>query len=105
MIGISKPKMYELIRANEIPSIHVGKRLSSLGKPSLTGYQREIIMARKRANGEGALRKRSNGKWEARYSVNGKRHSIYGNSQTEVRKKLTEATSPLIMATVWKTAA
>lgn len=80
------------------------KRLSFLGKPSLIGYQREIIMARKRANGEGALRKRSNGKWEARYSVNGKRHSIYGNSQTEVRKKLTEATSPLIMATVWKTA-
>ena len=52
-------------------------------------------MARKRANGEGTIRKRPNGKWEARYSINGKRYSIYGNSQTEVRKKLTEATSTI----------
>ena len=27
MIGISKAKMYELIRENEIPSIHVGKKI------------------------------------------------------------------------------
>lgn len=27
MIGISKPKMYELIREGEIPSIHVGKKI------------------------------------------------------------------------------
>ena len=27
LIGISKPKMYELIREGEIPSIHVGKKI------------------------------------------------------------------------------
>ena len=27
MIGISKPKMYELIRECEIPSIHIGKKI------------------------------------------------------------------------------
>ena len=27
LIGISKPKMYEFIHSNEIPSIHVGKKI------------------------------------------------------------------------------
>ena len=27
LMGISKPKMYELIHSNEIPSIHVGKKI------------------------------------------------------------------------------
>ena len=27
LIGISKPKMYELIHSNEIPFIHVGKKI------------------------------------------------------------------------------
>ena len=27
LIGISKPKMYELVHSNEIPSIHVGKKI------------------------------------------------------------------------------
>ncbi len=27
LIGISKPKMYELIREGEIPSIHIGKKI------------------------------------------------------------------------------
>ena len=50
-------------------------------------------MARKRANGEGNLRKREDGKgWEARYyDLKGKRHSVYGKSQKEVRKKLEDA--------------
>lgn len=52
-------------------------------------------MARKRANGEGTIRKREDGSWEARYMVDGKRHSIYGRTQSEVRKKLTEATSTI----------
>ena len=47
-------------------------------------------MARKRANGEGTIRKRADGSWEARYCADGKRHSVYGRSQAEVRKKLTE---------------
>lgn len=47
-------------------------------------------MARKRANGEGTIRKRSDGSWEARYCADGKRHSVYGRTQAEVRKKLTE---------------
>ena len=47
-------------------------------------------MARKRANGEGSFRKREDGKgWEARYyDTKGKRHSVYGKTQAEVRKKL-----------------
>lgn len=45
----------------------------------------------KRANGEGNIRKRTDGKWEGRYVYNGKRHSVYGKTQAEVRKKLTEA--------------
>lgn len=47
-------------------------------------------MARKRANGEGTIRKRADGSWEARYCADGKRHSVYGRTQAEVRKKLTE---------------
>ena len=51
---------------------------------------------RKAANGAGNIRKRSNGTWEARFSVkeNGKtvRRSVYGRTQTEVRKKLFEIT-------------
>lgn len=47
-------------------------------------------MAKKRANGEGNIRKRDDGKgWEARfYDDRGKRHSVYGKTQGEVRKKL-----------------
>ena len=45
----------------------------------------------KRANGEGNIRKRPDGTWEARYTFDGKRHSVYGKTQAEVRKKLTEA--------------
>ena len=45
----------------------------------------------KRANGEGNIRKRTDGSWEARYVFDGKRHSVYGKTQAEVRKKLTEA--------------
>ena len=52
-------------------------------------------MARKRANGEGTIRKRKDGSWEARYMVDGKRHSIYGKTQAEVRKKLTEMSSSI----------
>ena len=50
-------------------------------------------MAKKRANGEGNLRKRDDGKgWEARYyDTRGKRHSVYGKTQAEVRKKLADA--------------
>ncbi len=47
-------------------------------------------MAKKRANGEGNIKKRENGTWEARFCVNGKRHSIYGKTREEVRKKLTD---------------
>ena len=50
----------------------------------------EERMAKKRANGEGNIKKRENGTWEARFSVNGKRHSIYGKTRAEVRKKLTD---------------
>ena len=54
-------------------------------------------MARKRANGEGNLRKREDGKgWEARYyDPDGKRHSVYGKTQAEVRKKLAAALAEL----------
>jgi len=52
-------------------------------------------MAKKRANGEGNIYKRENGTWEARYTANGKRHSLCGKTQTEVRKKLTEALSQI----------
>ena len=50
-------------------------------------------MARKRANGEGTIRRRDdrNG-WEARfYDEKGTRHSVYGKTQAEVRKRLTQA--------------
>ena len=49
-------------------------------------------MAKRRANGEGSIRKREDKKcWEARYhDEKGKRHSIYGKTQAEVRKRLAE---------------
>lgn len=59
--------------------------------------------ANKRANGEGSIRQRADGTWEARYCTGqtnpatGKpvRKSIYGKTQAEVRKKLTEITKSL----------
>ncbi len=54
----------------------------------------------KRANNEGSIRQRPDGRWEARYrlgydSGTGKpiRKSIYGKTQSEVRKKLQEIAS------------
>ncbi len=47
-------------------------------------------MAKKRANGEGTIRQRKDGRWEGLYTVNYKRKSVYGKTQTEVRKKLNE---------------
>lgn len=52
-------------------------------------------MAKKRANGEGSIKKRDNGTYEARYSYNGKRYSVYGKTQAEARRKLTEALSKI----------
>jgi integrase len=50
----------------------------------------------KRGQGEGTIRKRADGRWEAMITVpqddgSTKRHSVYGKTQGEVRKKLTEA--------------
>ena len=47
-------------------------------------------MAKRRANGDGNIRKRANGTWEARVMIDGKSKSVYGKTQNEVRKKLTE---------------
>lgn len=53
---------------------------------------------RRTANGSGSIYKRSDGRWEARYTVGtdtgtGKqiRKSVYGNTQKEVKQKLTQA--------------
>lgn len=37
----------------------------------------------------GSIRQRPDGRWEARYTVEGKRKSVYGETQREVRQKLT----------------
>lgn len=57
---------------------------------------------KRRARGEGSIRQRSNGSWEARFVVGvdpgtGKdiRKSVYGKTQKEVRKKMTEAVAAL----------
>lgn len=50
----------------------------------------EDTKARRRANGEGAIRQRPNGLWEARALVAGKRRSIYGKTKREVVEKLAE---------------
>lgn len=50
-------------------------------------------MARKKANGEGNIRRRENGTWEARATINGRSKSVYGKTQAEVRRKLTEILS------------
>lgn len=52
-------------------------------------------MGKRRANGEGSIRKRDDGSWEGRILIEGKSRSIYGRSQTEVRKKLTEIRNDL----------
>ncbi len=51
---------------------------------------------KRNANGSGSIRQRANGKWEARVTIGinpgtGKpiRRSIYGNTQKEVRQKMT----------------
>ena len=57
---------------------------------------------KRRARGEGTLRRRENGIWEARFVVGidpntGKniRKSVYGKTQKEARKRMTEAVSAL----------
>jgi len=57
---------------------------------------------KRRARGEGSIRQRPNGSWEARFVVGvdpktGKdiRKSVYGKTQKEVRKKMTEAIAAL----------
>lgn len=51
-------------------------------------------MAKKRAHGEGTIGKRKDGRWEARVSIGytdkgtPKRHTVYGRTQAEVKKKL-----------------
>ena len=54
------------------------------------------------AQGSGTIRQRKDGRWEARYTVgrnpgNGKQvqRSVYGDTQKEVRKALSEAVSAL----------
>lgn len=53
----------------------------------------DLLMARKKANGEGNIRKRDNGTWEGRATIGGKSKSVYGKTQAEVRRKLTEILS------------
>ena len=57
-----------------------------------------LIMAKKRANGEGNIRKRKDGRWEGRYTaghdpVTGKQifKNVLGKTQTEVKEKLKRA--------------
>lgn len=52
-------------------------------------------MAKRRANGEGTIRKRSNGIWEGRFSVDGEQKSIYGKTQSIVRKKMIDVISDI----------
>ena len=57
---------------------------------------------KRNANGSGAIYKRNDGRWEGKYSIaatdgSGKyiRKSVYGKTQEEVRKTLTEITSEI----------
>lgn len=67
-------------------------------------------MAKKRsANGAGSIRKRPDGTWEARYTLGsdpgtGKpiRKSVYGKTQKEVRRKLTQATAAVDTGTYFE---
>ena len=57
---------------------------------------------KRNANGSGTIYKRDDGRWEGKYSMpaadgSGKyvRKSVYGKTQEEVRKKLTEITAKI----------
>ena len=57
-----------------------------------------MLMAKKRANGEGSIRKRSDGRWEGRYTAGyndktGKRiiKNVLGKTQAECKAKLKRA--------------
>jgi integrase len=58
-------------------------------------------MAKTRGNGEGNIRQRPDGRWESRYSIKDpitgkqKQHSIYGQKQSEVSKKLKQVLSDI----------
>ena len=50
----------------------------------------------KRSNGEGTIYKRKDGRWCASYFDNNyNRHSVYGKTQAEVKKKLKEKAESL----------
>ena len=57
---------------------------------------------KRNANGSGSIYKREDGRWEGKYSIpaadgSGKyvRKSVYGKTQDEVRKKITEITAEI----------
>ena len=72
-----------------------------------------MLMAKKRANGEGNIRKRADGRWEGRYTAGyhpetGKRiiKNVLGKTQAECKAKLSaarrlpeESTSAALMST------
>ena len=63
LIGISKPSMYEVVRAGKVRSVKVGKKILISRQSLMDWLKKGKTMALKRANGEGNLRKRSNGTW------------------------------------------
>lgn len=46
------------------------------------------MSGKRRANGSGTIRQRADGRWEGRVRFQGKSHSVYGKTQTEVKKKM-----------------
>ena len=62
------------------------------------GYKEVMIMAKKKANGEGNIHKRKDGHWEGRYTAGydpetGKQiiKNVLGKTQAEVKEKLAQA--------------
>lgn len=75
----------------------------------LTAVEDGMIMAKKRANGEGNIRKRKDGRWEGRYTAGydrqGKRiiKNVLGKTQAEVQSKLNQAVEAVKVLDVART--
>lgn len=56
-----------------------------------------MAKSKRAANGNGHIRKRLDGRWEGQFvdPITGKRRSVYGKSQQETRKKLTQIQSDI----------
>ena len=99
-LGFTKSTFYRLAHREDMPVVHIGKRLYLDRDKLLILLRNGLTIAfhmAKNANGSGSIKRREDGRWEGRLMIGfdpktGKvrRKSVCGKTQKEARQKLTE---------------